>query len=474
MPSDPRTAPASPPPPPRPAPAIAPGPPAAGSAGRAGPGRFATSTRLRRLPHDRLVAGVAAGLGWRLGVDPVLVRIAFALLAFAGGAGLVLYGVLWAVLPVATDDPPPRRPATTQQGVALALIVLGILLLLRALGIWFGDQIAGPLVLLAAGSAVLWTRADADERATWGHLGGQLPTDAARRAAAAPTSPVRIVIGTALVALAIAGALATAGSFRDAQDLILVLLLALVGAGLLFGPWLWRLVDQLSSERRERVRQEERAELAAHLHDSVLQTLALIQRSDDPKRMVTLARRQERELRTWLYGASTAGAAMTLTEAVQGVTSEVEAIHGIAVEVVVVGDASLDEHVWALLAAVREACVNAAKHSGAAAVDVYVEVEGDEVLAFIRDRGRGFDPDRVPTDRAGIRRSIIERIERHGGTARLHSEPGAGTEVELSVPRPERPNAGWATDPAPTEGPGPDRAGGHRTPTNPDPGGPSS
>jgi signal transduction histidine kinase/phage shock protein PspC (stress-responsive transcriptional regulator) len=454
MPTEPSTTASASPPPPPPAATSAPGTAAARQASRSAPGRFAASNRLQRLPHGRLVAGVAAGLGWRLGVDPVLIRIAFALLAFAGGAGLVLYGLLWVVLPVATDDPPPRRPATTQQGVALALIVLGILLLLRALGIWFGDQIVGPIVLLAAGSAVLWARADADERAAWGQLGGPLPTGAARRAAAAPTSPLRIVVGTALVALAIAGALATAGSLSDAQDLILVLLLALVGVGLLFGPWLWRLVDQLTEERRERVRQEERAELAAHLHDSVLQTLALIQRSDDPKRMVTLARRQERELRTWLYGTTTSGTPMTLTEAVQGVTAEVEAVHGIAIEVVVVGDAPLDEHVWALLAAVREACVNAAKHSGAERADVYVEVEGEEVHAFVRDRGRGFDPDHVPADRAGIRRSIVDRIERHGGTARVHSDPGAGTEVELCVPRPDHAAAGWAVDPATNADPG--------------------
>jgi signal transduction histidine kinase len=454
MPTEPSATGSSPPPPP-PAAITAPGTSATRSGPHPAPGRFATSTRLQRLPQGRLVAGVAAGLGWRLGVDPVLIRIAFALLAFAGGAGLVLYGLLWAVLPVATDDPPPRRPATTQQGVALALIVLGILLLLRALGIWFGDQVVGPLVLLAAGSAVLWARADADDRAVWGNLGGgPLPTGAARRAAAAPTSPLRIVVGTALVALAIAGALATTGSLSGAQDLILVLLLALVGVGLLFGPWLWRLVDQLSDERRERVRQEERAELAAHLHDSVLQTLALIQRSDDPKRMVTLARRQERELRTWLYGATTAGTAMTLTEAVQSVTAEVEAVHGITVEVVVVGDVPLDEHVWALLAAVREACVNAAKHSGADRADVYVEVEGEEVLAFVRDRGRGFDADEVPADRAGIRRSIVDRIQRHGGTARVHSEPGAGTEVELCVPRPDHAAAGWAVDAATSADPG--------------------
>ena len=419
----------TPPPPPPPA--------AAGAAGASSPAR---RLRLQRLQDGRVIAGVAAGLGWRLGVDPVLVRIAFALLAFAGGAGLVLYGVLWATIPAATDTPPPRRPATGQQGVALALMVLGVLLLLRAFGIWFGDQVVGPIVLLAAGSAVLWARADTDDRAAWSHLTGHTPGDALRRAAAAPTSPIRIVVGTALVALAIAGALATTGSLGDAQDLIIVLLTALAGLGLLFGPWLWRLIDQLGEERRERVRQEERAELAAHLHDSVLQTLALIQRSnDDPKRMVALARRQERELRTWLYGSSATGTAMTLTEAVESITEEVEAVHGITIETVVVGDSSLDDHLWALLAAIREACVNAAKHSGTDRADVFVEVEDDQVVAFVRDRGRGFDPEHVPTDRVGIRGSIIERVERHGGRGEVHTSPGGGTEVEVAVPRPTTP-----------------------------------
>jgi signal transduction histidine kinase len=385
------------------------------------------------------VAGVAAGLGWRLGVDPMLVRIAFAVLSFAGGAGLVLYGVLWATIPAGTQTPLRRRPASGQQSVALALIVLGVLLLLRAVGVWFGDQLVGPIVLLAAGSAVLWTRADTDDRAAWSNLGSHGPGDALRRAAAAPTSPLRIVAGTALVALAIAGALATTGSLGGAQELIIVLVTALAGLGLLFGPWLWRLIDQLGVERRERVRQEERAELAAHLHDSVLQTLALIQRSnEDPKRMVALARRQERELRTWLYGSPATGTAMTLTEAVEGITEEVEAIHGLTVEVVVVGETALDEHVWALLAAIREACVNVAKHSGTDRADVFVEVEDDQVVAFIRDRGCGFDPDDIPSDRAGIRGSIVERVERHGGRAAIHTDPGAGTEVEVAVPRPSR------------------------------------
>jgi len=379
---------------------------------------------------------VAAGLGWRLGVDPVLIRIAFAVLTFAGGAGLVLYGVLWALVPSATTAPPPRRPATAQQGVALALMVLGALLLLRVLGVWFGDTVVWPIVLVAAGSAVLWSRAEQDDRAAWSRMTGQVPQSALRRAAAGPTSPVRIVIGTGLVVLAIAGFLATSGSLVAAQDLIVVLLAALAGVGLLFGPWLWRLIDELGSERRERIRQEERAELAAHLHDSVLQTLALIQRApDDPKRMVALARRQERELRTWLYGSGARGTATSLAEAVAHLAEEIEAVHGTSVEVVVVGEIALDEHVWALLAATREAAVNAAKHSGADRVDVFVEVEDDRITSFVRDRGCGFDAANLPDDRAGIRRSIRERTARHGGEAMIHSEPGAGTEVELWIPR---------------------------------------
>jgi signal transduction histidine kinase len=152
--------------------------------------------------------------------------------------------------------------------------------------------------------------------------------------------------------------------------------------------------------------------------------------------MVALARRQERELRTWLYDQPTPDdGERRLATAVRAVGEEVEAAHGIEVELVVVGDAALDPDLEAMLGAVREACVNVAKHAGTPNVDVYVEVEADEVLAFVRDRGRGFDPDTVASDRRGIRDSIVGRLERHGGRARLHTAPGAGTEVELTLPR---------------------------------------
>lgn len=384
-----------------------------------------------------MVAGVAGGIGQRLGVDPMLVRIGFAVLAFAGGTGILAYGLLWALLPLESDEPAAGRPATLQQGVALALITLGLLLLLRSLGLWFGDALVVPVLLIAAASAVVWTRSDESDRTRWTGR----PVEALSAAATAPVSPLRIVAGTVLVAGAIAGFVAATDAVVAVRDVGLALVAAVAGVALLFGPWLWRLWTALGSERRERIRQEERAELAAHLHDSVLQTLALIQRSSDqPRRMVALARRQERELRSWLYGtATTPGHPGRLGDAVDAVVEEVEAIHDLAIGSIVVGDAVVDEHVAALLAALREACVNVAKHAGVAEADVYVEVEDDAVVAFVRDRGRGFDRDAVPDDRQGIRRSILDRLERHGGRATIVTGPGEGTEVELCVPRPEAP-----------------------------------
>lgn len=396
-----------------------------------------------RAREGRVIAGVALGLARRFGVDPVIVRIGFVVLSFAGAVGLLLYGALWVFLPVegtqtvAPTRTGPSRRVTVQQSVALGLITLGALLLLRRLGLWFGDALVFPIVLAAVGSAIVWTRSDADDRARLARTvrlpGGRVIS----RAANGPASPVRLVIGTLLVAGAVAGFLAANDALVALRDLGLALIAAVVGVSMLFGPWLWRLGEQLSSERRERIRQEERAELAAHLHDSVLQTLALIQRSaHEPKRMVALARRQERELRAWLFDAPTPTEAdLTLSAAVTAVAEEVEALHAVTVEVVSVGDAPVDDRGRALIAAMREATVNAAKHSGSSAIDVYLEVDDRDLVAFVRDRGDGFDLAAVPDDRQGIRSSIIDRIERHGGTARVHATPGHGTEVELTVPR---------------------------------------
>jgi signal transduction histidine kinase len=176
--------------------------------------------------------------------------------------------------------------------------------------------------------------------------------------------------------------------------------------------------------------------VAAHLHDSVLQTLALIQKNaDDSRAVARLARAQERDLRSWLYGDS-AATDTTVAGALRTAAAEVEDSHGVPVEVVTVGDTALVEQVRPLVLAAREAMVNAAKHSGADKVDVYAETTAGQVEVFVRDRGRGFDLDGVPEDRLGMRRSIIDRMQRHGGTAKVRSAPGEGTEVRLSMPLP--------------------------------------
>jgi signal transduction histidine kinase len=384
----------------------------------------------------------------------VLVRITFVVLSLAGGVGVLAYGALWAFTDVREHPSPEQRtPLSTQQAVALGLIVLGVLLLLRRAGLWFGDALVWPIALAGLGSGILWARSDDAERSRWSRATARLPRVPWSSATSEQVSPTRVIVGTVLVAAGVGGFLAANDGLQAVGDLALAVGAAVGGLALLFGPWLWRLLEQLGTERRERIRHEERAELAAHLHDSVLQTLALIQRSSDqPRRMVALARRQERELRSWLYGQQDGGPNTTLTDAVEEVAEEVEAIHDLSVEVVVVGDVPVDDRLRALLAATREACVNAAKHAGVDEVSVYVEVEPQAVNAFVRDRGRGFDPASVPRDRRGIRESIAGRLERHGGHGRVWSEPGGGTEVELCVPlarnRPEPP-AGPAPSPAP-------------------------
>ncbi len=212
---------------------------------------------------------------------------------------------------------------------------------------------------------------------------------------------------------------------------MLALIAAIVVLGVIFAPWVLRLVRSLTEERSERIRSQERAEVAAHLHDSVLQTLALVQRSDDPQQVAALARRQERELRAWLAGRPAPGQSARLAPALEAAAADVEDNHGVPVEVVVVGDRELDPAVEAVVAAAREAMTNAAKFGGGSTVDVYAECTPGALRVFVRDRGPGFDPAAVPADRRGVRESIVGRMERHGGRARISGAPTGGTEVEL-------------------------------------------
>jgi len=237
-----------------------------------------------------------------------------------------------------------------------------------------------------------------------------------------------LIVGAAIVFLQATGTLA---ALREALVGIVVVVVVL---GLVFGPWMTRQARALAAERAERIRSQERAELAAHLHDSVLQTLALIQRrAGDARTVGTLARRQERELRQWLAGVAPAAAEASLAAALSAAAQEIEELHGVEVEVVSVGDRPLDDRLRALVGAAREAMANAARFSGSEKVDLYAEVAGTSIQVFVRDRGTGFDPERVPADRRGLRESIVGRMERHDGRARVDSALGQGTEVELTM-----------------------------------------
>jgi signal transduction histidine kinase len=397
----------------------------------------AGSRSLRRDRSNGVVAGVCAGIAKQAGVDVVLVRIVFVALAFAGGLGIVLYLLLWAFVPVegaagrSIALPRIHGRGAIEVGVGAGLLLLSVLLTLRGLGVWVADAIVWPGVLIAAGGALLWHQA--------GSTAAPAADAADEESAPDDEEPVvvasRTGIGVALVIAAGVAFLSAAGALSAARSVPLSVFVVAVVLGVIFGPWIVRLARSLTEERAERIRTQERAEISAHLHDSVLQTLALVQqRSDDPRAVEALARRQERELRAWLGRRTGPGGTDTLGAALEAAAGEVERDHGARVEVVNVGDAPLDERTTALVAAAREAMVNAAKFGGGSVVDVFAEAGEDRVEVFVRDRGPGFDPARIGADRRGVRESIIGRMERHGGRAVINSVAGEGTEVELTLP----------------------------------------
>jgi signal transduction histidine kinase len=305
------------------------------------------------------------------------------------------------------------------------------------------------LGLAVVGANTAPARATDIRRSPW----GPIPAGRVSLLVAGGHAKARMVGGAVLIVCGLLAFGGRSGFLAGLRSGAVGAVLALSGAALVFGPWLARMGQQLGDERRERIRSEERAAMAAHLHDSVLQTLALIQRNaQDPRRTVTLARRQERELREWLYRGPAAPWASTLQRSAEAMAEEVEDLLDVKVELVVVGDRPLDAAADALLAAVREGAVNAAKHAGVDSVSVYVEAAPDGLHAFVRDRGRGFDPDAVPADRHGLTQSIHGRINRAGGTAEVESATGEGTEVRLFVPVPSvaGPTAPAPTAPAPT------------------------
>ena len=350
--------------------------------------------RFQRSEDKRVIAGICAGIADALGVDPTLVRLVFALFALAGGAGILVYLALWAftsgrrpifgvvILGFATITLLGAFGVPAGVYLGAGLIVVGVLLLARrgaSLRPGGGGFFVPGIVLTAAGAVVMLD-----------HLGSK------------------------------GGGLLGPGALAGALAIVL-------------GPWFW----QLTTERGERIRLAERAEIAARIHDSVLQTLALVQRhAGDPPRVRALARRQERELRRWLYGSGY-GESTTFADALADAVADIEEAHGSRIELATAGDAPLTDALTQLVLAAREAMANAAKHSDTDEIAVYAEVDDNAVSVFVRDRGVGFDRSAIPADRRGVAESIEARMTRAGGSATITSAPGQGTEIELSLSRKE-------------------------------------
>ena len=415
----------------------------------------ATRPPLTRRSRHKIVAGVAGGLGDHFHIEPNLVRLAFVVLTLAGGAGAVLYAAGWLFLPTdggedgADGSGDERSRNDLVQVLALGAVTLGVLLLAKSIGLGFGDALLWPIVLAAMGTALIVGRS--------GRPIDELIGELVRRERGVPkrddTGDARHGVGPAgrggrRAGLAGVGAfLATQGAFRAIGQGLLAVAVILGGLGLVFGPWLWRLWNALVEERSERIRSDERAEMAAHLHDSVLQTLALIQRrADDPRAVVGLARSQERELRAWLFGRAPVR---------RRPRSRRRARSGRRRRRATPGRPDRDRCASAGRARSTTACARSSPRAQEAiaqrgaplrrapSVAVYEEVEADQVTVFVRDRGRGFDPATVPTDRGGIAESITGRMQRHGGRAVIRSRPGSAAPRSSSRCTPGRPCDGY-------------------------------
>jgi signal transduction histidine kinase len=385
--------------------------------------------RLRT--KQRWLAGVAGAIAEELGVDALWIRLALVLLTLVGGVGVVLYAGCWLWFAYHARRHPDRHYVAVSKGatpagraLGVSSIVLGLALAAdQTLSAGIGDSTVWPVAVSMFGILMVWSSGKVD----W----------------AAPAELVRAVLGLLLVAAGVIAFVVSNFGLSVAPKALVVSTIVLAGVVVVVAPWLWRAASQVGEDRLERIRADERAQVAAHLHDSVLQTLSLIQRSaDDKQATIQLARRQERELREWLFGkgAPPSAADRQFRAALIELAAEVEELHGVPVEVVVVGDGLVDDVVQAALAATRELIVNAARHSGALRVDVYGELTPSRLEVFVRDQGSGFEPARVPPDRRGLADSVIGRIERVGGSVVISSgeggeNAGKGTEVALSVPR---------------------------------------
>ncbi len=379
--------------------------------------------------NNRVLGGVAAAIAHEIGVQPLVIRVAFAALTLVVGWGLLLYVFAWGTLVLLTSSeispyrPTPKGATSVHRHVAVVLIVVGLIVALGQVTPSGFTSVSWPLGFVLAGGLIAWSRGATDQ------VDGGLSTVA------------RIIAG---IVVAVGGLLAFAAlsySFTQAAVALVFGVAVLGGIVLIAAPSMVRMARSLDDERLDRIRLDERARISAHLHDSVLQTLTLIQQNaDDPTRTTQLARRQERELRGWLYGPTApAPGGLLLGPALESAALEVEALHGVTIDVVAVGDSGdpVPEGGSALIGAAREAMINAARHAQVERIDVFAERRPDGIDVFVRDTGVGFDPGQVANGRKGLSESIAARMERAGGSATIHSEVGQGTEVELALPSTE-------------------------------------
>jgi signal transduction histidine kinase len=406
-----------------------------------------------------MLGGVCTGLARHLGWPVMVIRIGFVALLITQFLGVLAYAALWLLMPAETGSSKAPGLEAASRGnkrdaalnaagsavkarrrmdagalVALVMLGAGLLWLVQLTGWGIRESLFWPVAFACAGAALVWRQADTAQQREWRAEAGGRIWLAPFVARGGWPAVVRVVVGLGLVGAAFAVVIAQYQQLAQLPAVLSLTTLALAGVAIVLAPWLYRSRTTLNQVRAEKVRADARADMAAHLHDSVLQTLALIQRqAEDPKAVQQLARRQERELRGWLYGDELADT--TVKAALTQGAADIEDERGVPVELVVVGDADLDESLGALVRAAREAMLNAAKHAEADKIDVYAEVDEDHVEVFVRDRGKGFDLDAIDDDRMGVRGSIVDRMARHGGTAVIRSATGEGTEVRLEMQR---------------------------------------
>jgi signal transduction histidine kinase len=385
------------------------------------PGAALARTALTR-PRDVVVGGVCLGVARHLGWTVRSTRALAILLALVGGAGVLLYLWLWALVPLdeqTPEDEPGIRRRLPGAAVAVGVAAAGALAALVAAASDQGSLTSALLVVtFGTGAAVAWS----------------LGLD---RADPARSTRYGFGVRTLAVVLLIVAGVAALLSRPSALNAVMGVGMVVLAVGVLVAPRVVALVTDLQESQAARVREEQRAEIAAHLHDSVLQTLALIQnRAGASSEVARIARAQERELREWLFAGDEPIAADLATE-LREVAAAIELDYAVRIEVVTAGD-SVDRSTAVLVAAAREAMLNAARHAGGE-VSVYLETSPEAIDVFVRDRGSGVDLDALPGDRMGIRESIIGRMTRAGGAATVRPGAGGGTEVHLHLPVTEKP-----------------------------------